>query len=244
MKKFIVPLTILVLVALITGIIFIMQMKTDLSQVGSKKPAEGVNSQKEITSESNVGTSENEKPPETKNDSSENVGGPPKDNQEPREELVIIVPNETILCTKDNPNQAGILAYIQKNINPNINEETCYIENPDWDAQNLIMDISERVGDFRTFSGLVVNIKAGKVVNIINHLENLEKDIEVPEFNEEKTIEKAKKLAVGGNPDTVDEQTIIKQYDIDEKKFYIHVKTVFKDSEGLFYAKGFDYEVK
>ncbi len=241
MKKFIVPLAILI--ALIAGVIIIMQMNNENAEESSNKPIGEVNSQKEITSESNVGTSENEKPPGPNNDSSENVGGPPEDTQEPREELVIIVPTETILCTKDNPNQAGILAYIQKNINPNINEETCYIENPNWDWQSLYMDFHETIGDFRTNSVLKVAIKDGNVTKIINHLKEFDKDIEPPKFNEEKTIEKAKKLAIGGNSDTVDEQTIIKQYDIKEKKFYIHVKTVFKDSEGLFYATGFDYEV-
>ncbi len=236
MKKFIVPLAILI--ALIAGVIIIMQMNTDQSEVSSKKLAEEIDSQEETTSENSVG------PSELNNDSSENVGDPPKDIQEPREELVIIVPTETLPCTKDNPNQVGILAYIQKNINPNINEETCLIDNPNWEGQFLSMRIFEKVGEFRTFSGLIVNIEDGKVTEIINHLKEFDKNIEVPEFNEEKTIEKAKKLAIGSNPATVDEQTIIKRYDIKEKKFYIHVKTVFKDSEGLFYAKGFDYVLK
>ncbi len=238
MKKFIFLMAILI--ALIAGVIIIMQMNTDQSAVSPKKPAKAVDSQEESTSDSSVG------PSVPNNDSSENVGSPQKGNKEPRieKELVIIVPTETLPCTKDNPNQAGILAYIQKNINPEISEETCFIENPDWDEQFLYMDFFEIVGEFRTNSMLIVAIEDGKVTEIINHLKEFEKNIEVPEFNEEKTIEKAKKLATGGNPDTVDEQTIIKRYDIKEKKFYIDVKTVFKDSEGLFYAKGFDYELK
>ncbi len=183
----------------------------------------------------------------TTNEDVEQIEGTVEDTtnkQDLEQDFQTLVPEIDITCTKETPNYSTIFDYIQKNIDTEINEASCYIKEPNWDGQFIYMDVHEKIGDFSTNSLLTISIRDGKIKKFINHLKEFNKDIEVPEFDEEKTIEKAKNLAIGGSKDKVDEQTIIKQYDIEAKKFYIYVKTVFQDSEGLFYGTEYEYEVK
>ncbi len=158
-------------------------------------------------------------------------------------ELTEFAPKEKITCTIDNPNEEGILSYIQKNIDNTVN-------NKDYEAiidfsngNNALVQIVKK-NSFLEQGMYVATVEKGEVTQFHSNSDIIDKA--PPPFNLEEENTKAMEEARAQLKDeegVILKQTTLKKYDDVSDKYFIYVDTVFGYNNGTVKTLYYNYEI-